>query len=128
MRNILFGRIALILLGGLAGALTLSWSLGQAPPPREIPTNLPAVEIKLPPTSAPAPPVLPVTGKGVSGTQPPAAAFKRRPLAPFDRFRNLESLPDFTRQMVHAAQTGMTWLNRYNQPNGWFWQSATSPP
>ena len=120
MRNRFSGRIALVILGGLAGALTMSFTRGQGPAPRPLPPDLPALDAKAPP--------VPSTIRPVSATAGPSAVpvavqpGKSRPPVAFDRFRNLDALPELTRQMVMSAQTGMEWLYRYNQPHGQFLQ------
>jgi hypothetical protein len=117
MRNGLFGRIALILLGTIAGALTMTWTQGQEPP-RTLPPDLKAIDVKS--ALAKGPPVVrPVSG-AAGPVVPKAAPTKPRSSAPFDRFRELDKLPDLTRQLVISAQTGMEWLNRYHQANGLF--------
>ena len=119
MRNRLWGRIALILLGGLAGGFTVSWTKAQAPP-RELPPSLPFLEPKAPAKTASS--VL----QPVTGTSPAVPAkmavspAKTKSAVAFDRFRNLETLPELTKQMVMSALGGMEWLYRYNQPNGMF--------
>lgn len=115
MRSQLIGRIALAIVGGLAGVATVSWSSGQTPPPpRELPPNLKAFDVKSPP-----PVVQPVTGIN-TGVAPKTMAPALRATVAFDRFRNLQNVPEPTRQMVMSALIGMEWLHRYNQPNGLF--------
>jgi hypothetical protein len=113
MRSHVIGRVALIVVGGLAGAATMSWTSGQTPPPRDLP-NLKANEVK-----SPTPTLQPVTGTNAL-PKAVAPAPKLRAAVAFDRFRNLENVPEPTRQMVLSALTGMEWLHRYNQPNGMF--------
>jgi hypothetical protein len=117
MRNRLLGRVALILLGGLAGVLTMAWTHGQAPPPpRDLPPDFKVPDAKTPPA------VRPVVGTNtvkLSAVAPAPAPKPRAPVA-WDRFRNFEKLPDFTRQMAMSALTGMEWLHRYNQAHGLF--------
>ncbi|MCE9532296.1 MAG: hypothetical protein K8T89_14420 [Planctomycetes bacterium] len=120
MRNRFLGRIAFIILGGLAGAATFSWTSGQTPPPVKLPADLPALDIKVPPDrqQPTLQPVKAVTPPIIAKVATPPV--KTRPIVAFDRFRNLESLPEQTRQLVMSAQIGMEWLYRYHQPSGSF--------
>src|SRR5208283_4973164 len=107
-------------LGGLSGVLALSGVLGQTPPPRKIPAGLPATEVQAQPAPVGAPAIRPVTGTAPIDPKTPATASKPTLTVAFDRFRNLEALPEMTRQAVMSALAGMRWLNRYNQENGLF--------
>jgi len=112
MRTLFFG------LGGiLFAAVLISGSNGQtpSPPPNKLPAFLPAEDIKAPPSVQP---VNGTTTPVVPTTAPPAP--KPRVSVPFDRFRNLDSVPNATRPLVITALTGMEWLHRYHQPNGLF--------
>ncbi len=115
MRKILLTRIALIVAGGLAGAFTFSLTVGQTPVP-----NYPPPPYQQPGVKAPSP-VQPVSAispeMSRAATLPPAV---QRAAVAYDQFRNLESLPEPTRQMVMSALKGMEWLHRYNQNNGLF--------
>ena len=120
MRNHFLGLSTLILLGGLAGILTMTLTHGQVTPPRELPGNLP-VDLKNPAKSS-SRDIRPVaaTGNPVASKSTVAAPVKSRQAA-FDRYRNMDALPELTRQIVMTTQTGIEWLQRYNQPHGLFW-------
>lgn len=116
MRNRLLLTFALAGIGVSASVITIA-SMRAQEPPRTLPPEIVAPEGKAPPIVVPPPDVRPVS------TNPPSpkigALSKARP-APFDRFRDLQSLPEITRQMVMSCQLGMEWLHRYHQPNGLF--------
>jgi hypothetical protein len=115
MRKVLFTRIALIVSGGLAGAVTMSLTVAQTPVPNNPPPPYQLPGGKL---STPIQPVSTVK-PAMSGAVVPPPAVQRAPV-PYDQFRNLELLPEQTRQMVMSALKGMEWLHRYNQNNGLF--------
>jgi hypothetical protein len=77
-------------------------------------SGLPA---QTPPKALPPDITAPPIAKGVV----PAAAVGRK-LAPFDRFRKYDELPELTRQIVFSTQKGMEWLSRdgIHQANGRF--------
>ena len=118
MRNRLLISLMFLVLGAAGGAITMSLTRGQTPP-RPLPPDLVAPDIKSPP-----PVIVPVTdirpaSNNPTVTKAPVVPTKARPTA-FDRFRNLESLPELTKQTVMSVQLGMEWLHRYHQPNGLF--------
>jgi hypothetical protein len=114
MRKVILTRIALIVSGGLAGAVTMSLTVGQTPnnppPPYQ---QLPGVKLPTPIQPAAA------ANLAMPGVAVPPPTPQRAPV-PYDQFRNLELLPEQTRQMVMSALKGMEWLHRYNQNNGLF--------
>jgi hypothetical protein len=116
MRNRLLISLLFVSLGAAGGAITMSWTHGQQSP-RTLPPELVAPDGKAPPIVVP-----PIDVRPASTNTPPAkvaVAPKAKPSA-WDRFRNLDSLPEVTRQMVMSTQLGMEWLHRYHQPNGLF--------
>lgn len=93
----------------LVGAVAAVGAVAIAQPPS---TN-PSAPRPLPPeVVSPAPAVAPKSGVI------PASAVKKS--APFDRYRNYESLNELTRQLVFSTQRGMEWLGRdgVHLPNG----------
>ena len=101
MRSHVIGRIALIIVGGLAGAATMSWTSGQTPlPPRDLPPNLKAFDVKSTP-----PIVQPVIGINTSAAPKAVVPVpKQHAVVAFDRFRNLEAVPEPTRQLLHSLR------------------------
>lgn len=116
MRNRLLVAFILLAFGALGGMLTMSWTYAQQP--RVLPADLVVPDGKTMPQI-----VLPAEIQPVSATPvaPKATLVTgKHKSAPIERFRNLESLPELTKQMVMTTQIGMEWLHRYHQPNGLF--------
>ena len=116
MRNRLLVTLILLAFGAFGGLLTMSWTHAQQP--RVLPSDLIVPDDKSTPQIASPAEIRPVSATPVV----PKATLvtgKHKPV-PFDRFRNLDALPELTKQMVMSTQIAMEWLHRYHQPNGLF--------
>lgn len=121
MRNRAAIWILFLSLGALGGVLTMTLTHGQpSAPPNKLPPEIlgGSPQPKVIPPSV----LQPVSGTVKTPNPMVADPGSLRPKAPaaFDRFRNVEALPDLTRQVVHSTKLGMEWVFRYHQPHGRF--------
>src|SRR5436305_10101200 len=104
MRPQSYWLIALLALGTIGGAVTLSLTSGQTPTRPTNPEN--------PPITPPAIKPVAATGNGPGLVTPAVANSPALPKVVHD----LDKMPAFTRQVHLSAQRGAEWLHRVDNP------------